>query len=226
MVPHNAKCRVCGSSFSICHGGANNCASCEKMYDPSNFKVTQAEKSTIWIQFEINRPVAAVKSLRFALFFLCHPSNCKGMQAKKIDDLNPIWVRCTRLVAAIKSLRFALFIHWHKRIQISNNDHIHTLLPRKELPWRHNQTHAQQEAQRRVVSVFGIWSFVDYTSKNMDANFYWNRCAFSQCPQLSQHLHRKMTCLSGTRDEPAETPLALANLAQDFSQSSWLNAKF
>ena len=35
---------------------------------PSNFNVTQAEKSTIWIQFEITRPVAAIKSLRFALF--------------------------------------------------------------------------------------------------------------------------------------------------------------
>ena len=35
---------------------------------PSNFKVTQAEKSTIWIQFEITRPGAAIKSPRFALF--------------------------------------------------------------------------------------------------------------------------------------------------------------
>ena len=34
---------------------------------PSNFKVTQAEKSTIWIQFEIIRRFAAIKSLRFAL---------------------------------------------------------------------------------------------------------------------------------------------------------------
>ena len=33
---------------------------------PSSFKVTK--KSTIWIQFEITRPVAAIKSLRFALF--------------------------------------------------------------------------------------------------------------------------------------------------------------
>ena len=32
--------------------------------------VTQAEKLTIWIQFEITRPVAAIKSLRFALLFL------------------------------------------------------------------------------------------------------------------------------------------------------------
>ena len=37
---------------------------------PSNFTVTRAEKLTIWIQFEITRPVAAIKSLRFALFFL------------------------------------------------------------------------------------------------------------------------------------------------------------
>ena len=29
--------------------------------------VTRAEKLTIWIQFEITRPVAAIKSLRFAL---------------------------------------------------------------------------------------------------------------------------------------------------------------
>ena len=35
---------------------------------PYNFKVTQAEKLTIWIQFEITRPVAAIKFLRFALF--------------------------------------------------------------------------------------------------------------------------------------------------------------
>ena len=32
----------------------------------SNFKVTQAEKF-IWISFEITRPVAAIKSHRFAL---------------------------------------------------------------------------------------------------------------------------------------------------------------
>ena len=31
--------------------------------------VTRAEKLTIWIQFEITRPVAAIKSLRFALLF-------------------------------------------------------------------------------------------------------------------------------------------------------------
>ena len=37
---------------------------------PSNFTVTQAEKLTIWIQFEITRPVLAIKSLRFALFFV------------------------------------------------------------------------------------------------------------------------------------------------------------
>ena len=30
--------------------------------------VTRVEKLTIWIQFEIARPVAAIKSLRFALF--------------------------------------------------------------------------------------------------------------------------------------------------------------
>ena len=35
---------------------------------PSNFTVTRAEKSLIWMQFEIIRPVAAIKSLRFALF--------------------------------------------------------------------------------------------------------------------------------------------------------------
>ena len=35
---------------------------------PSNCTVTRAEKLTIWIQFEITRPVAAIKSLRFALF--------------------------------------------------------------------------------------------------------------------------------------------------------------
>ena len=37
---------------------------------PSNFTVTRAEKLTIWIQFEITRPVAAIKSLRFALLFI------------------------------------------------------------------------------------------------------------------------------------------------------------
>ena len=37
---------------------------------PSNFTVTRSEKLTIWIQFEITRPVAAIKSLRFALFFI------------------------------------------------------------------------------------------------------------------------------------------------------------
>ena len=35
---------------------------------PSNFTVTWAEKFTILIQFKITRPVAAIKSLRFALF--------------------------------------------------------------------------------------------------------------------------------------------------------------
>ena len=34
---------------------------------PSNFKVTQVEKSMIWIEFEITGPVAAIKSLRFSL---------------------------------------------------------------------------------------------------------------------------------------------------------------
>ena len=34
-----------------------------------HFTVTRAKKLTIWIQFEITRPVAAIKSLRFALFF-------------------------------------------------------------------------------------------------------------------------------------------------------------
>ena len=34
----------------------------------SNFKVTRAEKLTIWIQFEITGPVAAINSLRFAFF--------------------------------------------------------------------------------------------------------------------------------------------------------------
>ena len=37
---------------------------------PSNFTVTRAEKLTIWIQFEITRPVAAIKSPRFALLLL------------------------------------------------------------------------------------------------------------------------------------------------------------
>ena len=37
---------------------------------PSNFKVTLAEKSLIWIQFEITRLVTAIKSLRFALLFI------------------------------------------------------------------------------------------------------------------------------------------------------------
>ena len=32
--------------------------------------VTRVEKLTIWIQFEITRPVAAIKSLRFALFVI------------------------------------------------------------------------------------------------------------------------------------------------------------
>ena len=36
---------------------------------PSNFTVTRAEKLRIWIQFEITWQVAAIKSLRFALFF-------------------------------------------------------------------------------------------------------------------------------------------------------------
>ena len=36
----------------------------------SNLTVTRAEKLKIWIQFEITRPVAAIKSLRFALFLI------------------------------------------------------------------------------------------------------------------------------------------------------------
>ena len=43
---------------------------------PSNFTVTRAEKLTIWIQFEITRPVAAIKSLRFALFLLIYLKLC------------------------------------------------------------------------------------------------------------------------------------------------------
>ena len=39
---------------------------------PSNFMVTRVEKFMIWIQFEITRPVAAIKSLRFALWWWLH----------------------------------------------------------------------------------------------------------------------------------------------------------
>ena len=45
---------------------------------PSNFTVTRAEKLTIWIQFEISRPVAAIKSLRFALFYIDGTSQTKN----------------------------------------------------------------------------------------------------------------------------------------------------
>ena len=43
-----------------------------------------------------------------------------------------------------------------------DNDHTDTLLPRKELPWRHNQTRAHLVAQhvyRRVVAVFKVAIF-------------------------------------------------------------------
>ena len=39
-----------------------------------------------------------------------------------------------------------------------NNDHTDTLLPRKELPWRHNQTRAHLEAQRFSALEVGIVS--------------------------------------------------------------------
>ena len=57
----------------------------------SNSKVTLAEKSTIRIQFETFRLVAAIKSLRFALFEIIHQiSRSHGLKNRW---LNPIWVR-------------------------------------------------------------------------------------------------------------------------------------
>ena len=41
-----------------------------------------------------------------------------------------------------------IFVYWRNIIQISYTDHIYTLLPGKEPPWRRNQTRAQREAQR------------------------------------------------------------------------------
>ena len=74
---------------------------------PSNFTVTRAEKLTIWIQFEITRPVADIKSLRFALFEVIHQISrshrLKNWQFQ--SNLSKI----TRPVLAIKFLRFALF---------------------------------------------------------------------------------------------------------------------
>ena len=56
----------------------------------SNSKVTLAEKS-IRIQFETTRLVAAIKSLRFALFEIIHQiSRSHGLKNRW---LNPIWVR-------------------------------------------------------------------------------------------------------------------------------------
>ena len=56
---------------------------------PSNFTVTWAEKTSIWIQFEIARPVAAIKSLRFALLLKKHPIH---VRIQEIPPLGPIYV--------------------------------------------------------------------------------------------------------------------------------------
>ena len=55
---------------------------------PSNFTVTQAEKLTIWIQFEITRPVAAIKSLRFALFYEKYDWSSHSMMKCKFKKVN------------------------------------------------------------------------------------------------------------------------------------------
>ena len=58
--------------FEMMHKAWRSIEKCPIVFrgHPSNFTVTQAEKSTIWIQFEITRPVAAIQSLRFALFLI------------------------------------------------------------------------------------------------------------------------------------------------------------
>ena len=48
--------------------------------------VTRVEKLTIWIQFEITRPVTAIKSLRFALFFAKLPLEI-------LSSMNMCWSR-------------------------------------------------------------------------------------------------------------------------------------
>ena len=49
---------------------------------PSNFTVTRAEKLMIWMQFQITRPVAAIKSLRFVLFHIISwPGGVKSYHA-------------------------------------------------------------------------------------------------------------------------------------------------
>ena len=56
------------------------------------FMVTRAEKLTIWIQFEITRPVAAIKSLRFALFAFSHPyvpANNGDIMGSQASPSNP-----------------------------------------------------------------------------------------------------------------------------------------
>ena len=54
---------------------------------PSNFTVTRAENLTIWIQIEITWPVAAIKSLRFALFHASFSLSKKKRSKRRITGL-------------------------------------------------------------------------------------------------------------------------------------------
>ena len=63
---------------------------------------------------KITRPVAAIKSLRFALFRVIHKiSRSHGLKNRQFVSN---WSKITRLVAAIKSLRFALLEVIHQII--------------------------------------------------------------------------------------------------------------
>ena len=67
---------------------------------PSNFAVTRVEKLMIWIQFEITRPVAAIKSLRFALFIMIPPLNykyCPGF----VQITSCLWKNCLHEIILI-----------------------------------------------------------------------------------------------------------------------------
>ena len=60
-----------------------------------------------------------------------------------------LWKYSQRMLFSVTSMHIPVFLCIGTiEYQNVNNDHTDTLLPRKELPWRHNETRAHLEAQR------------------------------------------------------------------------------
>ena len=123
---------------------------------PSNFKVTQAEKSTVLIQLStITRPVAAIESLRFA--FLCIICNNYSRPKQAIGscfNLSPLHLLLLLLVLIIIIIvtirlckTYQLPVPSHLQIKISRTD---------KTPVFNNILYCQKEAQAILSTNFFV----------------------------------------------------------------------